>query len=83
MLYSTQEIINANGAEIVRLWVSAEDYQDDVRLSRERHSRLTEAYRKIRNTGRFLLGTIHDFDGRDYTNDLPEIDRWAMSRLQG
>jgi isoleucyl-tRNA synthetase len=78
-----QEIIKANGAEIVRLWVSAEDYRDDVRLSKEIISRLTEAYRKIRNTGRFLLGTLNDFDGGDYKGDLLEIDRWAMSRLQG
>jgi isoleucyl-tRNA synthetase len=78
-----QEVIKANGAEIVRLWVSAEDYRDDVRLSKEIISRLTEAYRKIRNTGRFLLGNLSDFDGGDYGGHLLEIDRWAMSRLQG
>ena len=78
-----QEIIKANGAEIIRLWVSAEDYQDDIRLSKEIIDRLTEAYRKIRNTGRFLLGTIHDFDEKDYGDNLLEIDRWALSRLQG
>lgn len=78
-----QEIIKANGAEIVRLWVSAEDYHDDIRLSKEIIDRLTEAYRKIRNTGRYLLGTIHDFDRGDYSGSLLEIDRWAMSRLQG
>ncbi|MFA5353296.1 MAG: isoleucine--tRNA ligase [Thermodesulfovibrionales bacterium] len=78
-----QEIIKTGGAEILRLWVSAEDYKDDVRLSKEIITRLTEAYRKIRNTERFLLGNIHDFDGGDYSADLMEIDRWAMSRLQG
>ena len=78
-----QEIIKANGAELVRLWVSAEDYRDDIRLSKEIVSRLTEAYRKIRNTERFLLGNIHDYDGKDYSGNLLEIDRWAMSRLQG
>lgn len=78
-----QEIIKANGADILRLWVSAEDYRDDVRLSKEIINRLTEAYRKIRNTGRFLLGNIYDYDGKDYSNDLLEIDRWALSRLQG
>jgi len=78
-----QEIIKANGAEIIRLWVSAEDYHDDIRLSKEIISRLTEAYRKIRNTGRFLLGTIHDFDEKNYSANLLEIDRWALSRLQG
>jgi isoleucyl-tRNA synthetase len=77
-----QEVIKSNGAEILRLWVSAEDYKDDVRISKEILDRLTEAYRKIRNTCRFLLGNIHDFDGKDYSGDLLEIDRWAMSRLQ-
>ncbi|MDA8340016.1 MAG: isoleucine--tRNA ligase [Nitrospiraceae bacterium] len=77
-----QEVIKANGADILRLWVSAEDYRDDVRLSKEIINRLTEAYRKIRNTGRFLLGNISDFDGKDYSANLLEIDRWAMSRLQ-
>ncbi len=76
-----QEVIKAHGAEIVRLWVSAENYQEDVRLSKEILSRLTEAYRKIRNTGRYLLGNISDFDGGDYSSQLLEIDRWAMSRL--
>ncbi len=77
-----QEVIKSNGAEILRLWVSAEDYRDDVRISKEILDRLTEAYRKIRNTCRFLLGNIYDFDGMDYSKDLLEIDKWAMSRLQ-
>lgn len=77
-----QEVIKSNGAEILRLWVSAEDYRDDIRISKEILDRLTEAYRKIRNTCRFLLGNIHDFDGNDYSIHLLEIDRWAMSRLQ-
>lgn len=77
-----QEIIKNHGAEIIRLWVSAEDYQEDVRLSKEILNRLTEAYRKIRNTGRYLLGNTYDFDGGDYRSDLLEIDLWAMSRLQ-
>ncbi|OGW39300.1 MAG: isoleucine--tRNA ligase, partial [Nitrospirae bacterium RBG_13_39_12] len=77
-----QEVIKTNGAEILRLWVSAEDYRDDIRISKEILDRLTEAYRKIRNTCRFLLGNIYDFDDKDYSRDLLEIDRWAMSRLQ-
>jgi isoleucyl-tRNA synthetase len=77
-----QEVIKTNGAEILRLWVSAEDYRDDIRISKEILDRLTEAYRKIRNTCRFLLGNIYDFDGMDYSKDLLEMDRWAMSRLQ-
>ena len=78
-----QEIIKNFGAEILRIWVSAEDYKDDIRISKEILNRLTEAYRKIRNTCRFLLGNTSDFDHRDYSDSLQEIDRWAMSRLQG
>jgi isoleucyl-tRNA synthetase len=77
-----QEVIKINGAEILRLWVSAEDYKDDIRISKEIIDRLTEAYRKIRNTCRFLLGNMYDFDGKDYSANLLEIDAWAMSRLQ-
>lgn len=79
---SPQEVIKTNGSEILRIWVSAEDYRDDIRISKEIISRLTEAYRKIRNTGRFLLGNTYDFDGNNYSSHLLEIDRWAMSRLQ-
>jgi isoleucyl-tRNA synthetase len=78
-----QDFIKENGAEILRLWVSAENYRDDIRLSKEITNRLTDAYRKIRNTGRFLLGNISDFDGKDYSDYLLEIDRWALSKLQG
>jgi isoleucyl-tRNA synthetase len=55
-----QEIIKTFGAEILRLWVSAEDYRDDVRISKEILNRLAEAYRKLRNTTRFLLGNLYD-----------------------
>ncbi|MCL5421808.1 MAG: isoleucine--tRNA ligase [Nitrospirae bacterium] len=78
-----QDIIKKNGAEILRLWVAAEDYRDDIRISMEIIDRLVEAYRKIRNTARFLLGNLNDFDGNDHSEHLLEIDRWAMSRLQG
>lgn len=78
-----QDIIKKNGAEIVRLWVSAEDYRDDIKISKEIIDRLVEAYRKIRNTARFLLGNLFDYDGKDYSRGMLEIDRWAMSRLQG
>lgn len=78
---SPQDIIKKNGAEILRLWVSAEDYKDDIRISKEIIDRLVEAYRKIRNTARFLLGNLNDYDNRDYSAHLLEIDRWAMSRL--
>lgn len=77
-----QDVIKRTGADILRLWVSAEDYRGDVRISNEILARLQEAYRKIRNTSKYLLGNLSDFDGGDYSGDLLEIDRWAMSRLQ-
>ncbi|MBF0344747.1 MAG: isoleucine--tRNA ligase [Nitrospirae bacterium] len=76
------DIINKNGAEILRLWVAAEDYRNDIRISKEILDRLTEAYRKIRNTCRFLIGNISDLDNEDYSSHLTELDRWAMHRLQ-
>ncbi|MEK7280629.1 MAG: class I tRNA ligase family protein, partial [Nitrospirota bacterium] len=80
-----QEVINKYGAEILRLWAAASDYRDDVRVSDEILCHLAEAYRKIRNTCRFLLGNIYDFDpDTDLVphNKLTEIDRWALHSLQ-
>ncbi len=77
-------VIKRYGAEILRLWVSAEDYQDDIKISDEILKRLTEAYRKIRNTIRYLLGNVSDFDpARDTVpvEGLEELDKWAMWRL--
>jgi isoleucyl-tRNA synthetase len=79
-----QEIIKQYGAEILRLWVAAEDYTSDIRISQEILKRLAEAYFRIRNTARFLLGNLADFDpARDAVapERLPEIDRWALARL--
>lgn len=78
------EVINQLGADVLRLWVSAEDYKDDIKISDEILKRLADAYFRIRNTYRFLLGNLHDFDpGKDAIpySDLYEIDRWALHRL--
>lgn len=80
-----QEVIDKFGAEILRLWVAAADYRDDIRLSEEILGHMAEAYRKIRNTCRFLLGNLYDFNpDRDILPDsqLTEIDRWALHALQ-
>ncbi len=79
-----QEVIDRHGAEILRLWVAATDFREDVRISQEILKQLVEAYRKIRNTCRFLLGNLYDFDPRLHRvpdQDLWEIDRWARQRL--
>ena len=73
------------GADVLRLWVSAEDYRDDIKISDEILKRLADAYFRIRNTYRFLLGNLYDFDpekDRVAYADLHEIDRWALHRLQ-
>ncbi len=84
-IIAPEEVIKRYGAEILRLWVAAEDYRDDIRISEEILTRLSEAYRRIRNTCRFLLGNLYDFDpGKDRVpdGDLLEIDRWILHRLQ-
>lgn len=81
---SPQEVVDRNGAEVLRLWVSMVNYTDDVRLSPEILSRNAEAYRKIRNTFRFLLGNLAGFDpARDAVEPsrLEGIDLWTMDRL--
>ncbi|MBI4456197.1 MAG: isoleucine--tRNA ligase [Acidobacteria bacterium] len=78
-----QKIIKQSGAEILRLWVCSIDYREDARLSPEILSRLQEAYRKIRNTARFILGNLYDFEPAKHRlalEDLWELDRWALAR---
>ena len=78
-----QEIMKKHGAEIVRLWAAAEDYREDVRISDEILNRLVEAYRKLRNTARFLISNLYDFDpDKDAvsTDQLDELDRWVLGR---
>ncbi len=78
------KVLKENGAEVLRLWVAAEDYRSDIRVSPEILSRLTEAYRKIRNTCRFILGNLYDYlpDQMGGQQSLSEIDRWALHHLQ-
>ena len=79
------EVIEKYGAEILRLWVAAEDYRDDIRISEEILQRLSEAYRRIRNTCRFLLGNLSDFDPEQHRVEvasMESLDRWVLHRLQ-
>ncbi len=78
-----QEVIDKYGAEVLRLWVASENYQDDVKVSDEILKHVSDAYRKIRNTIRFLLSNLADFDPDRHTaspDTFTEIDRWALSR---
>jgi isoleucyl-tRNA synthetase len=79
-----QDVIKHSGAEILRLWVSAQDYREDLRISPDILNQLAEAYRKIRNTCRFLLSNLYDFDPQKHRvpyAQLSELDRWALLRL--
>ncbi|ODS53555.1 MAG: isoleucine--tRNA ligase [Acidobacteria bacterium SCN 69-37] len=81
-----QQVIQEHGAEVLRLWVSMVDYRDEVRLGKAVLARTVEAYRKMRNTFRYLLSNLYDFDpARDMVApaDLIEVDRFALSRLAG
>ncbi|MGN6732958.1 MAG: isoleucine--tRNA ligase, partial [Candidatus Binatia bacterium] len=78
-----QEIIKKSGAEILRLWVAAEDFREDVRISDEILNRLIEAYRRLRHTARFLISNLYDFDPAQdgiQTQELDEMDRWILQR---
>ena len=72
------------GAEVLRLWVASSDYRDDVRLSEQILKGLSEGYRKIRNTLRYALSNLYDFDpAKDAVPEaeLLPLDRWARARL--
>ncbi len=78
------DIIDKYGADILRLWVVSADYKTDMRISDEILKQLSEAYRKIRNTARYILGNIADFDPNcDMVkySDMEELDKWALSSL--
>lgn len=80
-----QDVIKQFGADILRLWVVSSDYRGDIKVSSEILKQMSEIYRKIRNTCRFILGNLYDFDPeRDQVLDeqLLEIDHWALLRLQ-
>ncbi len=79
-----ETLIPRYGAEVLRLWAASEDYTEDIRVSSEILDRLADAYRRIRNTFRFLLGNLYDFeparDRQPYAR-LDEVDRFVLDRL--
>ena len=79
-----QEVVGEYGADILRLWVASTDYRNDVRISQTIMKSLSETYRRIRNTARFLLGNLHGFDPRKDAlpyDKLLSMDRWILDRL--
>ena len=80
-----EEIIRDYGAELIRLWTASVDFSEDVRISPVILTRLSEAYRKIRNTFRYVLGNIHDFNPATDAvagEELQEIDQWILVRAE-
>jgi isoleucyl-tRNA synthetase len=81
---SPNDVVKESGAEILRLWSASSDYHEDMRCSPEILQRVTDGYRKLRNTARFALGNLDGFDPeRDAVPDeeMLEIDRWALAEL--
>ena len=78
-----QEVIKESGAETLRLWVASSDFRDELRVGKQILQRVVEAYRKIRNTCRYLLGNLYDFDpAKDAVplDAMQEVDRYALAR---
>src|SRR6185436_12866069 len=78
------KVIKQSGAEIIRLWCASSNYFDDMRASDEILQRVTDGYRKLRNTARFALGNLAGFDPTRDTvpfEEMEEIDRWALAEL--
>ncbi|MDR0287034.1 MAG: isoleucine--tRNA ligase [Clostridiales bacterium] len=81
-----EDILKEFGADILRMWVAASDYKADIRISKDILKQLSEVYRKIRNTARYILGNISDFDPEQDLvpyEDMVELDKWALLRLNG
>lgn len=81
---SPSEVVEEHGADVLRLWVASTDYTQDIRLGKEILARTADAYRKIRNTFRFCLGNLYDFDPQKDSvarNDMPALERFILHRL--
>ena len=80
---SPEEVIRESGAESLRLWVASSDFREELRVGKQILQRIVEAYRKIRNTCRYLLANLYDFDPSHDTLDaaeMQEVDRYALAR---
>ncbi len=78
-----EDVMRKYGADVLRLWVASADYRGDLRVSDEILDQIAEVYRRIRNTARFLLGNLYDFDPARHRvpyEALPELERWALAR---
>jgi isoleucyl-tRNA synthetase len=82
-IIAPQKVVGTLGADVLRLWVAATDYSNEMSVSDEILKRMADSYRRMRNTARFLLGNLHDFDPRQHTvaaSRLVALDQWALAR---
>jgi len=80
-----QKVVNSLGADVLRLWVAATDYRGEMSVSDEILKRMSDSYRRMRNTARFLLGNLHGFDPAKNSvapEDMLALDRWALERAR-
>ncbi|MBQ6569008.1 MAG: isoleucine--tRNA ligase [Clostridia bacterium] len=80
-----QEIIDQYGADILRLWVASSNYHSDIRISKDILKQLSESYRKIRNTARYIISNLYDFDpntDKVEVCQLEDLDKWALEKLK-
>lgn len=79
------DVIKVYGADILRLWCASVDYREDVKISDNILKQMAEAYRRVRNTARYILGNSNDFNpatDKVAYKDLMEIDKWALNKLE-
>jgi len=78
-----EKIISQFGADILRLWVASEDYRNDVRIGMTMMQQVADSYRRMRNTFKYIIGNIADFDIEQKVpyNDLPDVDKWILHKL--
>src|SRR5262245_8512410 len=80
-----QKVMSSLGADVLRLWVAATDYANEIAVSDEILKRMADSYRRMRNTVRFLLGNLHGFDPKVHaleTSRMVALDRWALARTR-
>lgn len=80
---SPQQIIEQSGADILRLWVISSDYSQDLKIGKDILKQQEDVYRRLRNTLRFLLGNLHEFDEKEIVDyaELPDLEKWVLSKL--
>ena len=80
---SPEQVVNQYGADVLRLWVAQADYTSDLRIGPEILKNVADSYRRLRNTMRFILGNLNDFQATDRVEfkDMPELEQWILNKV--